>query len=335
MRAMVLHAPRTPLVLEERPDPVPGRGEVRLRVHATGICRTDLHVLDGDLPEPRLPLILGHQIVGTIDAIGDGAGELRVGQRVGVPWLGGTCGGCAYCRSDRENLCDHAVFAGYQRDGGFAESAVADARFAFPLPDGYDDLQVAPLLCAGLIGWRALRMTGDARRLGLYGFGAAAHLVAQLATWQGREVFAFTRAGDARSQAFARQLGAVWAGAAEDRPPTELDAAILFAPAGEHVPLALAALAKRGTVVCGGIHMTDLPSFPYRLLWGERSVRSVANLERRDGIELLALAPRVPLVTHVTAYPLSRANEALADLRRGAFDGAAVLTIDGSDSTVG
>lgn len=326
MRAMVLEVTGQPLVSREVPDPEPGPGEVRIRVHTNGICRTDLHVVDGELPNPKLPLIPGHQIVGVVDALGPGA-TLDVGQRVGVPWLGRTDGTCRFCRSERENLCDSPLFTGYQRDGGFAELCVADARFVLPLPDAYDDLSVAPLLCAGLIGHRALRMTGDARVVGLYGFGASAHLVAQVARWEGRTVFAFTRDGDLQGQAFARSLGATWAGAAGTSPPEPLDAAILFAPVGAHVPMALSAVQKGGTVVCAGIHMSDIPSFPYRLLWGERVVRSVANLTRRDGTEFLALAPRVPVRTRVTEYPLERAGEALEDLRRGAFEGAAVLRI--------
>lgn len=327
MRAMVLREPGQPLMLRELPDPEPGPGQVRLRVLANGICRTDLHVVDGELPSPKLPLVPGHQVVGIVDRLGPGVRELSVGQRVGVPWLGWTCGRCGFCAQGRENLCDEARFTGYQLDGGFAELCVADARFALPLPDGYPDLQAAPLLCAGLIGHRALRMADDARVLGLYGFGAAAHIVAQVAVWEGRTVFAFTREGDARGQAFARSMGAAWAGAAGESPPEPLDAALLFAPVGAHVPTALQAVRKGGTVVCAGIHMSDIPSFPYRLLWGERVVRSVANLTRGDGLSFLALAPRVPVRTHVVVYPLERANEALADLRAGAFDGAAVLRV--------
>jgi alcohol dehydrogenase, propanol-preferring len=330
MRAMVLHAAGARLVLEDVPDPIPGPGEVRIAVRANGICRTDLHVVDGELPRPRLPLIPGHQVVGVVDQLGAGVEHLAVGQRVGVPWLGWTCGECPFCARGRENLCDRAEFTGYDRNGGFAELCVADARYALPIPEGYPDNQAAPLLCAGLIGTRSLRMAGEARRLGLYGFGAAAHIVAQVAVWEGREVYAFTRAGDARSQQFARSLGVTWAGAAEERPPAPLEAAILFAPVGEHVPLALAAVEKGGTVVCAGIHMSDIPAFPYALLWGERVVRSVANLTRADGEAFLALAPRVGVRTHVVSYPLERANEALDDLRRGAFDGAAVLTMDPS-----
>jgi propanol-preferring alcohol dehydrogenase len=327
MRAMVLEAPGQPLRPAELPRPEPGRGQVLLRVAACGVCRTDLHVVDGELPEPRLPLVLGHQIVGAVVAAGADVAPAVLGRRVGVPWLGWTCGACRYCASQRENLCDAARFTGYQLDGGFAEYAVADARYAFALPDGYGDLDVAPLLCAGLIGWRSLRMAGDAERLGLYGFGAAAHIVIQVARHQGRRVYAFTRRGDAAAQAFARELGAAWAGASDERPPEELDAAILFAPAGELVPLALRAVAKGGVVVCGGIHMSDIPTFPYRILWEERVVRSVANLTRRDAEEFLALAPRVPVRTEVQAFPLEAADEALRKLREGRLRGAAVLVV--------
>jgi propanol-preferring alcohol dehydrogenase len=291
------------------------------------VCRTDLHVLDGELPDPKLPLVLGHEIVGTVAAVGPGSERFTPGQRLGVPWLGWTCGVCRYCRSGRENLCDRARFTGYQLDGGYAEYAVADERFCFALPDTYGDLEAAPLLCAGLIGYRALAATGDAPRLGLYGFGAAAHLVAQVARSRGRRVFAFTRAGDEAAQQFARELGAEWAGASDALPPEPLDAAIIFAPAGALVPIALRAVAKGGTVVCAGIHMSDIPTFPYDLLWGERVVRSVANLTRRDGEEFLALAPRVPVRTTIEPYPLERANEALERLRAGRVRGAAVLEI--------
>jgi propanol-preferring alcohol dehydrogenase len=291
------------------------------------VCRTDLHVLDGELPDPKLPLVLGHEIVGTVAAVGPGSERFTPGQRLGVPWLGWTCGVCRYCRSGRENLCDRARFTGYQLDGGYAEYAVADERFCFALPDTYGDLEAAPLLCAGLIGYRALAATGDAPRLGLYGFGAAAHLVAQVARSRGRRVFAFTRAGDEAAQQFARELGAEWAGASDALPPEPLDAAIIFAPAGALVPIALHAVAKGGTVVCAGIHMSDIPTFPYDLLWGERVVRSVANLTRRDGEEFLALAPRVPVRTTIEPYPLERANEALERLRAGRVRGAAVLKI--------
>ena len=327
MRAMVLTEQRKPLHVEDLPDPEPGAGEVLLDVHACGVCRTDLHVVDGDLHEPKLPLVPGHQIVGRVLANGDGAERFAVGDRVGVPWLGWTDGTCEYCRSGRENLCPHAQFTGYDRDGGYAERTVADERFCFPIPEGYPDDQAAPLLCAGLIGYRALRMAGDAERLGLYGFGAAAHIVAQVARHQGRRVFAFTREGDDAGAAFARSLGAEWAGASGERPPEELDAAIIFAPVGALVPVALRALAKGGTVVCAGIHMSDIPSFPYADLWEERSIRSVANLTRRDGEEFLALAPQVPVRTTVTAYALDAANDALDDLRAGRIEGAAVIDV--------
>ena len=315
MRAMVLETPGGPLQAAELPEPVPGPGQVLLQIRACGVCRTDLHVVDGELPQPKLPLVVGHQIVGV-------AGD---GRRLGVPWLGWTCGECRYCRSGRENLCDRARFTGYQLDGGYAEKVVADERFCFPLPGGYPDEQAAPLLCAGLIGYRSLRMTGDAERVGLYGFGSSAHIVAQVARHQGRRVFAFTKPGDEEGQAFARELGADWAGGSDERPPDELDAAIIFASAGELVTTALAALAKGGTVVCGGIHMSDIPRFPYELLWGERVIRSVANLTRADGEELLALAPRVPVRVEVETFPLEQANEALGRLRAGRVRGSAVL----------
>jgi propanol-preferring alcohol dehydrogenase len=322
MRAMVLDAPGAPLRAVDREPPAPREGQVHVRVHACGVCRTDLHVRDGELPDPKLPLVLGHQIVGTI-VDGDG---FPPGTRVGVPWLGWTCGECRYCRSGRENLCDRALFTGYTLDGGYAEEAVADARYCFPLPPARSDVELAPLLCAGLIGYRALRMAGDAPRLGLYGFGASAHIVAQLARLEGRSVYAFTRPGDEAAQSLALELGAAWAGASGDR-PDELDAAIIFAPAGELVPVALAALAKGGTVVCAGIHMSDIPSFPYELLWGERSVRSVANLTRRDGEELLARVAEQPIRTEVEVFPLDAAEEALARLRAGKIRGAAVLAV--------
>jgi propanol-preferring alcohol dehydrogenase len=325
MRAMVLDRPGAPLVARELPAPRPGAGQVRLAVEACGVCRTDLHVADGELTEPKLPLVLGHQIVGTVAELGDGAVGVAIGDRVGVPWLGWTCGVCEYCTTDRENLCRTARFTGYTIDGGFAEQTVADARFVLPLPPSYGARDAAPLLCAALIGYRALRMTGDARRLGLYGFGAAGHLVAQLARHLGRDVYAFTRPGDARGQDFARSLGCAWAGGSDERPPVPLDAAIIFAPVGALVPLALAAVAPGGTVVCGGIHMSDIPAFPYRLLWEERSVRSVANLTRRDGRELLALAPVAGLRPTARTYALADANRALDDLRAGRFDGAAVI----------
>ncbi len=296
-----------------------------LHVRACGVCRTDLHVVDGELPDPKLPLVPGHEVVGTVAAKGERAGRFAVGDRVGVPWLGWTCGVCRYCRSGRENLCDRPAFTGYTLDGGYAEYVAADHRYCFPIPDGYSDAEAAPLLCAGLIGYRSLVMAGDARRLGIYGFGAAAHIVAQVAKHQGREVYAFTRPGDVAAQRFARELGAVWAGGSTDRPPVELDAAILFAPVGALVPAALAAVAKGGVVVCGGIHMSDIPAFPYRLLWGERVVRSVANLTRRDGEEFLALAPKVLVRTEVHTLPLTEANEALRRLRAGEVQGAEVL----------
>jgi propanol-preferring alcohol dehydrogenase len=322
---MILDAPGTPLRAAEVAAPRPGRGQVLLRVHACGVCRTDLHVVDGELPDPALPLVPGHQIVGTVTELGAGVSGLEPGFRVGVPWLGWTCGVCRYCRSGRENLCDRARFTGYQLDGGYAEWAVADHRFCFALPEGYPDLQAAPLLCAGLIGHRALRLAGDAERLGLYGFGASAHIVCQVARWQGRRVFAFTRPGDAEGAAFARSLGAAWAGASDVAPPQPLDAALIFAPVGALVPAALRAVAKGGVVVCGGIHMSDIPAFPYETLWGERVIRSVANLTRRDAMELLELAPRIPIRTSTTTYRLSAANEAVADLRAGRVSGAAVL----------
>jgi propanol-preferring alcohol dehydrogenase len=321
MRAMVLRAPRAPLEPAELPDLRPAAGQALVRVLACGVCRTDLHVADGELPEPKLPLILGHEVVGEVLD----AERFPRGARIGIPWLGWTCGVCVFCQSGRENLCERARFTGYTLDGGYASLALADERYCFPLPDGYGDAEIAPLLCAGLIGHRSLRMAGDARRLGLYGFGAAAHLIAQVARAEGRAVYAFTRAGDTAAQEFARELGAVWAGASDQLPPEELDAAILFAPVGALVPLALRAVVKGGTVVCGGIHMSDLPSFPYRLLWGERVLRSVANLARRDAEEFLALAGRIRLRTRVTSMPLAQANEALSSLREGRLIGAAAL----------
>ena len=321
---MVLPASGRPLEQRELPDPEPAEGEVLVQVAACGVCRTDLHIVDGELADPKLPLVPGHQIVGRVVRGGE---RFAPGERVGIPWVGETCGRCRYCVSGRENLCDAPTFTGYGRDGGYAELAVANEAFAFPLTDELSDLETAPLLCAGLIGYRALRMAGDAERLGLYGFGAAAHIVCQVARHEGRRVFAFTRAGDDDAQRLARELGAAWAGDAAGPPPEELDAAILFAPVGEHVPAALRVTAKGGAVVCAGIHMSDIPSFPYELLWGERSVRSVANLTRRDGEEFLALAPTVPVRTHVTEYPLERANDALDDLRGGRLVGSAVLSI--------
>ncbi|MDB5482560.1 MAG: zinc-binding alcohol dehydrogenase family protein [Caulobacteraceae bacterium] len=329
MHAMVLSRPREPLAWTERPDPLPGPGEIRVQVLACGVCRTDLHVVDGDLPHPRLPIVPGHEIVGRIDAVGAGVAGLEMGQRVGIPWLGHTCGVCPYCVGGRENLCDDPLFTGYTRDGGFATAAVADARFAFPLGDNGDDVAVAPLLCAGLIGWRSLVMAtegaGEAETLGIYGFGAAGHIVAQVARWQGRRVFAFTSPGDVATQDFARRLGAAWAGGSDEAPPEPLDAAILYAPVGALVPLALKAVRKGGRVVCAGIHMSDIPRFPYADLWEERQIVSVANLTRQDGLDFLALAPKVGIVTETTTYALKDANEALADLRAGRFEGAAVL----------
>ncbi|HEY6101502.1 MAG TPA: zinc-dependent alcohol dehydrogenase family protein [Anaeromyxobacter sp.] len=322
---MLLRAPRAPLATADVPLPEPGPGEIRIRVAACGVCRTDLHVADGELPDPKLPLVLGHEIVGRVEALGAGVTRFRAGDRVGVPWLGWTCGACRFCASGRENLCERARFTGYHRDGGYAEAAIADVRYAFPIPASYGDAEAAPLLCAGLIGYRAWAPVRAAERLGVYGFGAAAHIVAQLARHAGQRVFAFTRAGDSEAQAFARSLGAEWAGASGEAPPSPVDAAILFAPVGALVPTALRAVAPGGTVVCAGIHMSDVPAFPYALLWGERTVRSVANLTRRDGDELLALAPTVPVRTEVVPYPLALANEALGALRRGRIRGAAVL----------
>jgi propanol-preferring alcohol dehydrogenase len=328
MRAAVLEHPGRPLLLKEMTVAEPGAGRLRIRVEACGVCRTDLHIVDGELHDPKLPLVLGHQIVGVVDALGSGVTDVAEGERIGVPWLGWTCGECRFCRGSRENLCDRARFTGYHLDGGFAEAAIADARYCFRIPDGYPSLQAAPLLCAGLIGYRALRLTGDAERLGLYGFGAAAHVIAQVARWEGRRVFALTRSGDEVGQEFARSFGVDWAGGAEEEPPDELDAAIIFAPAGELVPTALRALAKGGIVVCAGIHMSDIPSFPYELLWGERSVRSVANLTRADGVEFLQIAPRVPVQTHVEPFGLADTNAALDRLRAGRIRGAAVISIN-------
>ena len=324
---MVLDEARRPLRQADLPDPEPGSGQVALEVAACAVCRTDLHIADGELDKPKLPLVPGHQIVGRVVAAGEGAERFASGDRVGVPWLGWTCGECAYCTTGRENLCERARFTGYDIDGGYAERAVADERFCFPIPDGYPDLQAAPLLCGGLIGYRALRMAGGGARLGLYGFGASAHIVAQVARHQGRRVFAFTRADDDAAQSFARELGAEWAGDALGPPPEPLDAAIIFAPVGNLVPAALAAVAPGGVVVCAGIHMSDIPSFPYELLWRERVLRSVANLTRRDGEEFMRLAPSVPVRTEVETYPLEGANEALDRLRAGDVRGAAVLTV--------
>jgi alcohol dehydrogenase, propanol-preferring len=325
MHAMVLNQPGSPLKWTDLPDRQPGPGEIRVKVTACGVCRTDLHVADGELPDPQLPIIPGHEIVGRIDALGSGVAGRRLGERVGIPWLAHTCGECPYCLGQHENLCDHPVFTGYTRDGGFATAVIADARFAFPLGEAGSDVELAPLLCAGLIGWRSLVIAGDGRNLGLYGFGAAAHIVAQVARWQGRSVFAFTRPGDAASQSFARRLGATWAGGSDEAPPEPLDAAIIFAPVGGLVPRALEAVRKGGRVVCAGIHMSDIPSFPYRLMWEERQIVSVANLTRQDGHDFLQLVPRIGIVTQTKCYPLDQANQALADLRAGRFDGAAVL----------
>jgi alcohol dehydrogenase, propanol-preferring len=325
---MILDVPGEPLRVAEVASPEPGEGQVLLRVHCCAVCRTDLHVVDGELPDPRLPLIPGHQIVGTVERIGEHTDGFAVGERVGVPWLGWTDGECRYCLSGRENLCENARFTGYQIDGGYAEYALADGRFCFSIPESFPDLQAAPLLCAGLIGHRSLRFAGDAERLGLYGFGASAHIVAQVASHEGRRVFAFTRPGDEEAQEFARELGAEWAGSSEEAPPEELDAAIIFAPVGALVPAALRAVARGGTVVCAGIHMSDIPSFSYDLLWEERSVRSVANLTRQDGLDFLALAPEVPVRTEVMPFPLEAANEALEALRGGRVRGAAVLVVD-------
>ncbi len=325
MQAMVLERIGAALEWRELPDRQPGPGEIRVRVAACAVCRTDLHVVDGELPDPHVPIIPGHEIVGRVDVLGPGVAGLRPGDRVGIPWLGGTCGVCPYCRDGRENLCDHPVFTGYTRDGGFATAAVADARYAFPLGEQGEDAALAPLLCAGLIGWRALALAGDGLRLGLYGFGASAHIVAQVAAWQGRRVFAFTRPRDAATQAFALGLGAAWAGGSDQAAPEPMDAAIIFAPVGALVPLALRAVRKGGRVVCAGIHMSDVPSFPYRLLWEERQLVSVANLTRKDGIDFLKVAPEAGVKTRTTTYPLRMANAALADLRNGAFEGAAVL----------
>jgi len=325
MRAMILDQPGQPLTLRDWPVPEPHGRQVQLQVLACAVCRTDLHVVDGELPNPKLPLVLGHEIVGRVTLVGEQASLLSIGQRVGVPWLGWADGECAFCRAGQENLCPNARFTGYTLDGGYAEYTVADERYCVPIPEQYSDPEAAPLLCAGLIGYRSLTKTGDAKRLGIYGFGAAAHIIAQVARYQGRSVYAFTRRGDQQAQQFARGLGAVWAGASEERPPEELDAAIIFAPVGALVPAALAAVRKGGVVVCGGIHMSDIPSFPYELLWGERSVCSVANLTRQDAAEFMAIAPRVPVHTTTQPFPLQQANEALNQLRGGKLQGAAVL----------
>jgi propanol-preferring alcohol dehydrogenase len=332
MRAMVLERPGLPLEMRERPVPAPAPGEILVEIAACGVCRTDLHVVDGELPNPKLPIVPGHEIVGRVAATGTGVAGFAIGARIGVPWLGYTCGVCPYCRTGRENLCDRPLFTGYTRDGGYATHTLADSRYCFPLPERIDDAEIAPLLCAGLIGWRSYRMTGtggtgptSAQALGLYGFGAAAHILAQVAAWQGRRIYAFTRSGDTAAQAFARSLGAVWAGGSDEMPPEPLDAAVIFAPVGALVPAALEAVKKGGRVVCGGIHMSDIPSFPYRLLWEERQVLSVANLTRADAREFLTVAPQAGVKTEVTRYPLESANAALADLREGRLQGAAVL----------
>lgn len=327
MHAMVLNKIGAPLVWTELPDRHPGHGQIRVKVTVCGVCRTDLHVVDGELADPQVPIIPGHEIVGRIDAIGPGVAGLEIGQRVGVPWLGHTCGTCAYCLMHRENLCDRPVFTGYTRDGGFATATLADARFAFPLGEEGSDISLAPLLCAGLIGWRSMVIAGEARKIGLYGFGAAAHIIAQVAQHQGRSVYAFTKPGDATTQAFARSLGAVWAGGSDTAPPEPLDAAIIFAPVGALVPLALKAVRKGGRVVCAGIHMSDIPGFPYATLWEERELVSVANLTREDGLDFLRQAPGMNIAVQTTTYPLRDANVALADLRAGRFDGAAVLVV--------
>jgi propanol-preferring alcohol dehydrogenase len=325
MHAMVLMAPRSPLRLEERPVPNPCAGELLVRVSACAVCRTDLHVVDGELPDPKLPLVPGHEIVGRIEALGGGVTEFAIGERVGIPWLGGTCHACDYCLAGHENLCDRPTFTGYTRDGGFASHATADANYAFRLPDNMNDIDAAPLLCAGLIGWRCLTKAGSGRNLGIYGFGVAAHLIAQVARWQGRDVHAFTRPGDTNAQLLAMELGCVWTGGSDETPPIPLDAAIVFAPVGALVPVALRAVKKGGRVVCGGIHMSDIPQFPYRLLWEEREICSVANLTRADAHDFLTLTAQVPLQVRTKAYPLGRANDALADLREGRLSGAAVL----------
>ncbi|MCE5316748.1 MAG: zinc-dependent alcohol dehydrogenase family protein [Parachlamydia sp.] len=324
---MILEQQGQPLRAAEIPIPAPGPEQLLIRIHACGVCRTDLHIVDGDLPNPKLPLVPGHQIVGQVQKIGNTVQEFQVGDRIGVPWLQGSCGKCNYCQTERENLCDNAIYTGYQVDGGFAEYCVANAKFAFSLPPHYSDIQAAPLLCAGLIGYRSLKLAGEARNIGFYGFGASAHLLAQVVRHQGGSVYAFTRPGDTKAQQLARDLGAVWAGDSDEKPPVVLDAAIIFAPVGELVPAALRAIGKGGTVVCAGIHMSDIPSFPYDILWEERCVRSVANLTREDGREFLMLAHLLPLETHVVTYPLERVNEALADLRAGRFSGAAVITL--------
>ena len=327
MRAMVLRSPRTALELTDRNDPQPGRGQVAVRVHACGVCRTDLHVVDGELPQARSPIVPGHEIVGTVAEVGDAVTSVAVGDRIGVPWLGSTCGVCRYCRAGQENLCDAPQFTGCTIDGGYADRVVADSRYCFRLPDSFSDIELAPWLCAGLIGYRSLRKAGDARRVGIYGFGAAAHIIAQIARYEGRDIYAFTRPGDSSAQVFARRLGAVWAGGSDEPAPEALDAAILLAPVGALVPKALRDIVKGGVVVCGGIHMSDIPQFPYDILWGERRVCSVANLTRQDGRDFIELAQKVPIRTTVSPFPLARTNEALAALREGLVSGAAVLTM--------
>ena len=325
MKAMVLEYPGEPLVLGDKPDPQFAEGQVLVRVSACGVCRTDLHIVDGELPRPALPIIPGHEIVGHIEAVGAGVRGLSVGMRVGIPWLGSTCGQCGHCREGRENLCDRPVFTGYTRDGGYATHVVADASFTFELPPEGDDVATAPLMCAGLIGWRSLRIAGNGTKVGLFGFGAAAHIVAQVARWQGRQIFAFTRPGDIAGQSFTRKMGALWVGASDENPPEPLDCAIIYAPDGTLVPAALKAVRKGGRVVCAGIHMSDIPSFPYRILWEERQIVSVANLTRNDGVEFFEIVPRVGIVTETTEYSLAEANIALDDLRSGRLNGAAVL----------
>ena len=327
MRAMVLRSPRTALELTDRNDPQPGRGQVAVRVHACGVCRTDLHVVDGELPQARSPIVPGHEIVGIVADVGDAVTALAIGDRIGVPWLGSTCGVCRYCRAGQENLCDAPQFTGCTIDGGYADRVVADSRYCFRLPDSFSDIELAPWLCAGLIGYRSLRKAGDARRVGIYGFGAAAHIIAQIARYEGRDIYAFTRPGDSSAQVFARRLGAVWAGGSDESAPEALDAAILLAPVGALIPKALRDIVKGGVVVCGGIHMSDIPQFPYDILWGERRVCSVANLTRQDGRDFIELAQKVPIRTMVSPFPLARANEALAALREGLVSGAAVLTM--------
>ncbi len=325
MHAMVLTAPGAPLQFQQREDPTPGAGTVRVKIGACGVCRTDLHVVDGELPGIRYPIVPGHEVVGRVDALGPGVSKLKIGERVGVPWLGYTCGECSYCRSGQENLCDRPLFTGYTRDGGFATHLVADARYCFQLGEAGEDVAVAPLLCAGLIGWRSLVMAGEAKHLGIFGFGAAGHIIAQVARWQGRSVYAFTRGGDVEAQRLAKSLGAEWAGGSDEQPPIQLDAAIIYAPVGSLVPLALRAVRKGGRVVCAGIHMSDIPSFPYDILWEERQLVSVANLTRSDGTEFFEVAAQADIKTHTTAFPLQQTNEVLTKLRSGEITGAAVL----------